>query len=291
MTPPAMTVARNRDELASARLAMPGPVAVVLTMGALHAGHAALLATARAAAASVLVTLFVNPLQFGPAEDFARYPRTPDDDLEKCAASGVDLVFAPTVTDVYPHGEPAIRVSAGRLGDRWEGASRPGHFDGALTVVTKLFQLTRPDVAVFGEKDAQQLLLVRRLVTDLDLPVAVLSEPTVRDHDGLALSSRNRHLDAADRTAALAIPRALEAARVAVARGAVPGRAAAAGVLAGQQGLELDYCVLVDEADLDEVPDDWRGPARLLVAARVGTTRLIDNCRLDVRVPENPPLG
>jgi len=291
VTPPAMTVARNRDELASARLAMPGPVAVVLTMGALHAGHAALLATARAAAASVLVTLFVNPLQFGPAEDFARYPRTPDDDLEKCAASGVDLVFAPTVTDVYPHGEPAIRVSAGRLGDRWEGASRPGHFDGALTVVTKLFQLTRPDVAVFGEKDAQQLLLVRRLVTDLDLPVAVLSEPTVRDHDGLALSSRNRHLDAADRTAALAIPRALEAARVAVARGAVPGRAAAAGVLAGQQGLELDYCVLVDEADLDEVPDDWRGPARLLVAARVGTTRLIDNCRLDVRVPENPPLG
>ncbi|EYR61872.1 panthothenate synthetase, partial [Actinotalea ferrariae CF5-4] len=173
----------------------------------------------RGRAEQVVVTVFVNPLQFGPAEDLTRYPRDLERDVALLAREGVDVVFAPGVEDVYPGGDPVVRVSAGALGDRLEGAHRPGHFDGVLTVVLKLLHLVRPDVALFGEKDAQQLMAVRRMVRDLDVPVDVVAGPTVRDADGLALSSRNAYLDADGRRHALALSRALDAARAAAAGG------------------------------------------------------------------------
>ncbi|WP_405635773.1 pantoate--beta-alanine ligase [Streptomyces sp. NBC_01178] len=190
--------------------------AVVMTMGALHEGHASLIRAARAAAGpdgQVVVTVFVNPLQFGEAADLDRYPRTLDADLEIAAAAGADAVFAPGVEEVYPGGEPQVRITAGPMGERLEGAARPGHFDGMLTVVAKLLHLTRPDEAFYGQKDAQQLALIRRMVRDLDFGVRITGVPTVRDPDGLALSSRNRFLSARERHTALALPRALFAAR------------------------------------------------------------------------------
>lgn len=193
-----------------------GVRAVVMTMGALHEGHAALIRAARAAAGpdgQVVVTVFVNPLQFGEAADLERYPRTLEADLAVAGAAGADAVFAPSVDEVYPGGEPQVRISAGPMGERLEGASRPGHFDGMLTVVAKLLHLTRPDVAFFGEKDAQQLALVRRMARDLNFPVEIVGVPTVREPDGLALSSRNRFLDVEERRTALALSRALFAAR------------------------------------------------------------------------------
>src|SRR5947209_11092294 len=192
MTAPA--VARTREELIALRAALPGRVAVVMTMGALHEGHAELMRAARRSADHVVVTVFVNPLQFGAGEDLDRYPRTWEADLQVCAHENVDVVFAPSEQEMYPHGRPTVRVAAGPVADRLEGSSRPGHFDGVLTVVSKLLHLTQPSVAVFGEKDAQQLALIRLMVRDLDLPVRVLSVPTVREPDGLALSSRNRYL-------------------------------------------------------------------------------------------------
>jgi pantoate--beta-alanine ligase len=258
--------------MAAARADLPGRVGVVLTMGALHAGHAALIRAARRLADSVLVTIFVNPLQFGPAEDLDRYPRTLDADLDLCRAEGVSAVFAPTAAEVYP-GPPRVRVSAGPLGDVLEGAYRPGHFDGVLTVVLKLLQLTRADVTCFGEKDYQQLTLVRAMVADLNLPVEVVAVPTVREADGLARSSRNRYLSAAERPRALSLPRALAAG----AKAADAGRDAPAVLAAARAeltGVEVDYVALTGPA-LE--PDVVAGPARLLVAARVGTTRLIDN--------------
>jgi pantoate--beta-alanine ligase len=275
-----LAVAATRAELAAARQALPGTVAVVMTMGALHEGHAALLHAAREAADHVLVTIFVNPLQFGPNEDFDRYPRTFERDLEVVAAAGADLVFAPTRDEIYPAGEPAVRVSPGPLGEILEGASRPGFFHGVLTVVLKLLHLTRPDVAFFGEKDYQQLVLIRAMVGDLDVPVEIVGVPTVREPDGLALSSRNRYLSPAERQAALALSHALRAAEAAGVRGVGPdatqaaARAAFDGVAA-----RLDYLVLTDP-DLGPAP--VRGPARLLVAARVGSTRLIDNAPLEI---------
>ncbi|MFF8418258.1 pantoate--beta-alanine ligase [Streptomyces sp. NPDC015680] len=187
-----------------------------MTMGALHEGHATLIRAARAAAGpdgQVVVTVFVNPLQFGEAADLDRYPRTLDADLAVAAAAGADAVFAPSVDEVYPGGEPQVRISAGPMGERLEGASRPGHFDGMLTVVAKLLHLTRPDVAFFGQKDAQQLALIRRMVRDLNFPVEIAGVETVREPDGLALSSRNRFLDAEERHTALALSKALFAAR------------------------------------------------------------------------------
>ena len=184
----------TRAELAAARDALTGTVGVVMTMGALHSGHETLLRAARERADHVLVTIFVNPLQFGPNEDFDRYPRTLDADLEICRRAGADLVFAPAVADMYPDGQPRVRVDPGPLGEELEGASRPGFFHGVLTVVLKLLQLTRPDLAFFGEKDYQQLTLVRRMARDLDVPVEIVGVPTVREPDGLALSSRNRYL-------------------------------------------------------------------------------------------------
>lgn len=261
-----MKVVRGRDELAAVRDGLPGRVAVVMTMGALHEGHAALMRAARERADSVIVTVFVNPLQFGPSEDLDRYPRTFDADVEMCAREGVDAVFAPTVEVVYPYGEPSVRVSAGPVGDRLEGAHRPGHFDGVLTVVANLLNLTRPDVAVFGEKDAQQLALIRQMVRDLSFAVEIVGVPTVREPDGLAMSSRNAYLSPDDRRAAAALSRALATGDVAAARE----------ILDAEPALTVDYLELVDD-DTWAAVDDTTESARLLVAARVGTTRLIDN--------------
>ncbi|SDY11730.1 pantothenate synthetase [Micromonospora pattaloongensis] len=274
-------VARTRGELAAARSRMTGTVAVVMTMGALHEGHAALLRAARDRADHVIVTIFVNPLQFGPTEDFDRYPRTLDADLELCQREGAALVFAPSAQEMYPAGEPAVRVNPGPLGERLEGASRPGFFHGVLTVVLKLLQLTRPDLAFFGEKDYQQLALIRLMVRDLEVPVEIVGVPTVREPDGLALSSRNRYLSAPERQAALSLSAALRAGAAAAGRGAGAEAAIAAAREAfdGVEGVEVDYLVLTDP-DLGPAPGS--GPARLLVAARVGTTRLIDNAPADL---------
>jgi pantoate--beta-alanine ligase len=273
-------VARTRAELARERGQLSGRVAVVMTMGALHPGHAELVRRARERADAVVVTIFLNPLQFGPGEDLAKYPRMLDQDLEICAKEGVDLVFAPGPDVVYPLGDPAIRVSAGKLGDRLEGASRPGHFDGVLTVVAKLLHLTRPDLAYFGQKDAQQLLLIRRMVADLDLGCEVVAVPTVREPDGLAMSSRNIYLTPFDREIALTLSRALAAGEAAAPEGATAVRRAARDVLVREPLLLVDYLVLVHPDTLDDVPDWYRGDALLAVAAKVGRTRLIDNVPL-----------
>jgi pantoate--beta-alanine ligase len=265
----------TRADLAVARGRMAGTVAVVMTMGALHEGHLELMRAARARADHVLVTIFVNPLQFGPNEDFDRYPRSFDSDLEACRAEGVDLVFAPDRDEMYPGGSPLVRVAAGPLGEILEGAIRPGHFDGVLTVVCKLFLLTRADLAFFGEKDYQQLTLIKRMVRDLEIPVDVRGVPTVREPDGLALSSRNRYLSADQRRAALALSRALrEGAAQADADSAL---SAANKILSEGTGIAVDYLALTDPA-LGPAPAE--GSTRLLVAARVGTTRLIDNVPL-----------
>jgi pantoate--beta-alanine ligase len=274
------TVVETRAALAEARDGFPGRVGVVMTMGALHDGHASLLRAARAAADHLLVTVFVNPLQFGPNEDFDRYPRTFDHDLKVIAAHGGDLVFAPSRAEMYPNGDPAVRVNPGPLGEVLEGASRPGFFHGVLTVVLKLLHLTRPHLSFFGEKDYQQLTLVRAMVRDLDLPVEIVGVPTVREPDGLALSSRNAYLDGPQRRSALALSRALAAGSAAGERGAEAVLKEARAAFDATPGADLDYLVLTDP-DLGPVPD--RGPARLLVAARVGTTRLIDNAALELR--------
>ncbi|GAA2949707.1 pantoate--beta-alanine ligase [Kitasatospora cinereorecta] len=216
MTTAPATLLRTAGELHA--LARPAGArrAVVMTMGALHEGHAALIRTARAAAGpdgQVLVTVFVNPLQFGEAADLDRYPRTLEADLAVAVEAGADAVFAPSVEEVYPCGEPQVRITAGPMGERLEGSSRPGHFDGMLTVVAKLLHLTRPDASFYGQKDAQQLALIRRMVRDLDFGVDIVAVPTVRDPDGLALSSRNRFLSAGERRTALALSKALFAAR------------------------------------------------------------------------------
>jgi pantoate--beta-alanine ligase len=272
-----MIVATTRDELAKARDAMTGRVATVMTMGALHEGHAALLRAARRNADDVIMTLFVNPLQFGPNEDFDRYPRTWEDDLATAEAEGVDVVFAPTRADMYPAGDPAVRVDPGPLGEELEGASRPGFFHGVLTVVLKLLHLSRPHVSFFGEKDYQQLALIRAMVRDLDLDIDIAGVPTVREADGLALSSRNRYLSALERTAALALSRALAAAAAERGLGAGAALAAAHKIFDGTPDALLDY-VEVRSPSLG--PPPAHGPARMLIAARVGDTRLIDNTSL-----------
>ncbi len=276
----AVRVAATRAELAAARSELTSPVAVVMTMGALHEGHAALIRTA-ATYGSVLVTVFVNPLQFGPNEDLERYPRTLAADLEICAQAGADLVFAPTPDVMYPNGAPLVRLDPGPGGALLEGESRPGHFAGVLTVVNKLLNLTRPDFALFGEKDFQQLTLIRRMVADLDMPVEIVGVPTQRDGDGLALSSRNRYLGGDQHSVALTLSRALAAGVHAAAHGRQAVLEAAAQVLASTPGLSVDRLDLVDPTTLTEA---HAGPARLLVAAilpgREGPIRLIDNASL-----------
>ncbi|MDQ1643634.1 MAG: pantoate--beta-alanine ligase [Actinomycetota bacterium] len=268
---------RSRAELAAARVRSSGVAGVVMTMGALHDGHRELIRVARDRCELTIVTVFLNPLQFGAGEDLSRYPKTLESDLALCTAENVDIVFAPTVSEVYPESEPQVRVSAGPLGDVLEGASRPGHFDGVLTVVAKLLHLTGAGVAYFGQKDAQQLLLIRRMVKDLDFPCEVVAVPTVRDPDGLALSSRNGYLSAEDRTVALALSRALRAGAAAAPEGPAAVRRVTADVLRDQSGVDVDYLVLADPVNLHDVPEDFAGAALLAVAARVGTTRLIDN--------------
>ena len=248
-----------------------GRRAVVMTMGALHEGHLSLVRAARAAADEVVVTIFVNPLQFNDPADLERYPRTLDADLALLEPLGVDTVFAPSVAEVYPAGTPEVTVASGRLGTVLEGASRPGHFDGMLTVVLKLLHLTRPHVAIFGQKDAQQLLLIKRMVADLNVPVEIVAGPIVRDADGLALSSRNRFLTPSQREAALALPRALEAAAHICAEGrpVAEALATARAVLANSPGVQVDY--------MDVLGDD---PTTIVGAVRVGDVRLIDNVRV-----------
>ena len=278
---------RTAAELRKHADTLPGEAAVVMTMGALHEGHAALVRAARERVGSgcVVVTVFVNPLQFGPNEDLDRYPRTLEADLKLAEQAGADIVFAPSVNEVYPGGEPQVRVTAGPMGGRYEGASRPGHFDGMLTVVAKLLHLTRPDVAFYGQKDAQQLALIRRMAADLNFPVEIVGVPTVRESDGVALSSRNRYLSDAGRVSARELSRALFTAAQAVPRGPEAVLRAARAILDDAARTEppvaLDYVALIDPRDFTEAAPDHTGPAVLAVAAKVGTTRLIDNIPLE----------
>ena len=280
-------LASTRQELAdllAPRRALGERVGLVCTMGAMHEGHASLMRRTRAAIgpdAPLVVSLFVNPLQFGPGEDLDRYPRTFEEDRALCEAEGVDVLFAPSVDDVYPGGTPQVTVEPGPLATILEGASRPGHFAGVLTVVAKLFGLVRPDVTVFGEKDYQQLALVRRMSADLCLGVDVLGGETVREPDGLALSSRNRYLDEDQRRTALALSRTLRAAQRAAADGPAAAEAAARAELSRSPGVDLDYFVISDPALGDLPAEPPAGTeARAIIAARVGSTRLIDNLPL-----------
>lgn len=285
--PAVPVVARTRAALEAAvapTRAAHRSIGLVPTMGALHAGHRALLRAARHDDL-VVASVFVNPLQFGPGEDLDRYPRSWDADLDVLAHDGVDVVFAPTVEEVYPEGpDGAVTVDPGPQGSVLEGASRPTHFRGVLTVVAKLFGLVRPDTAWFGEKDYQQLVLVRRMVRDLALGVDVRSVPVVREPDGLARSSRNAYLGPSERAAAPALRRALLAGEAVAAHGPGAVEAAVRAGLDAEPDLQPDY-VAVTGPDLDKAPDT--GPARVLVAARLGPVRLIDNAALVL----GPPLG
>ncbi|PZQ90383.1 MAG: pantoate--beta-alanine ligase [Leifsonia xyli] len=264
-------IAELRARLADTR------VALVPTMGALHAGHLALVDRAAELAETVVVSIFVNPLQFGPTEDLERYPRDLAGDLAALDGHGASLVFAPDASEMYPDGKPQTTVHGGPVASLFEGRSRPGHFDGMLTVVAKLLGIAAPQVALFGQKDAQQLWLVQRMVRDLDIPTRIEPVETVREADGLALSSRNRYLSPAERAAAPVLSRALEAAASAGDRGIDAALAAAQSVLMGEELVSVDYLKVVDPRTFQPVPDDYRGPARALIAAQVGPARLIDN--------------
>ena len=258
-------------------------VGFVPTMGFLHQGHLALVDEARRRADSVVMSIFVNPLQVAPTEDLARYPRDPQGDAAKAASRGVDLLFTPTVAEMYRNGDPhasgEVRVVPRSLDQRWEGEVRPGHFAGVLTVVAKLLNIVQPDIAVFGQKDFQQAMLVRAMVRDLDMPVEIVVAPTVRDPDGLAMSSRNTYLSGPDRTRALRLSRALRAMQEAFGRGERSGDvllAAGRAVLAQDAELAVDYLAVVDPDTLAPSPEAKAGDVAML-AARVGATRLIDN--------------
>lgn len=277
-------LAHDREELRAAIAAVGGGrVGFVPTMGALHEGHGSLMARAREEVGDgpLVVSIFVNPTQFAPGEDLDRYPRTLEADLDLCARQGVDIVFAPAVEEMYPGGPEAqqVTVNPGPLATVFEGQSRPTHFAGVLTVVAKLFGLVRPDVAVFGEKDYQQLVLIRRMAADLCLGVEVVGGETVREADGLALSSRNRYLSDSDREAALALSRALRAGQAEAAGGVDAAFGAALAELQATPAVEVDY-LAITAPDLGLAPDS--GAARILVAARVGATRLIDNLPITI---------
>ena len=275
---------------------------LVPTMGALHEGHAQLARTAVAQNDVAVATIFVNPLQFGDAADLDRYPRTLEADLALLDAAGVDLAFAPAADEVYPAGAPMIRITAGPLGEKWEGASRPGHFDGALTVVAKLLHYGMPGTglsgtdfpdgglpayrAYFGQKDAQQLALVRRMVEDLDFPVRIVAVPTVRSADGLALSSRNRFLSGEEREAALVLSRALALIEERADAHEPLDLASARALVESEPLVGLDYFEVVDPRTLEPLAENcqdtpFRGEGLALIAARVGPVRLIDNVLLD----------
>jgi pantoate--beta-alanine ligase len=278
MKPPVATsVGAVREAVAAARRRVL-VVGLVPTMGALHEGHASLIRAARAESGFVVVSIFVNPTQFGPNEDFTRYPRPLDEDLEMCGRAGVDLVFQPSAGEVYPPGFRTF-VEVQGLQDVLEGASRPGHFRGVATVVLKLFNMVQPDVAYFGQKDGQQARIIQQMTTDLNVPVRVRVCPTVREPDGLALSSRNRYLDAGQRRQAVVLSQALAAGRALIEAGerdaAVVQQAMTAGIQAAA-GAVLDYAAVVD-ADTLQPLERIRGKVMLAVAVRFGSTRLIDN--------------
>ncbi|HEU4811673.1 MAG TPA: pantoate--beta-alanine ligase [Nocardioides sp.] len=276
-------LAHSREELTALLAAARNEgrrVGLVPTMGALHEGHASLMRVARDRVADgpVVVSIFVNPMQFGEGEDLDRYPRTLDEDLKLCEREGVDIVFAPSVDEVYPGGEPQVSIEPGPLATVLEGKTRPGHFRGVLTVVAKLLGLVRPDVAVFGQKDYQQLALIRRMVLDLNLAVEVVGAETQREVDGLALSSRNRYLDDEQRQQAVALSRTLLAAREASVYGVDVALDAARAELRATTGVDLDYLEITDP-DLGPLPEEPTDgiEGRILIAARIGSTRLIDN--------------
>jgi pantoate--beta-alanine ligase len=270
---------RNREELAraAAELKRGGSLALVPTMGALHAGHLALVAEGRRRADSVAASVFVNPLQFGANEDLSRYPRREAEDADMLEEAGCDLLWLPSVDDIYPPGF-STRVSVAGVSERWEGEARPGHFGGVATVVARLLLAVGPDIALFGEKDFQQLAVIRRMVADLAIPVEIVGVPTVREADGLAMSSRNAYLSADERQRAVALPKALEQARAAI----LGGSSASAALRDAKQALvdagflKIDYVALVDAVTLEPV-ERVEGEARLIAAAVIGTTRLIDN--------------
>jgi pantoate--beta-alanine ligase len=273
------SIADMRRAVSDARRAG-ASVGVVPTMGALHRGHASLIERARAECATVVVTIFVNPLQFDRTDDLDRYPRTLDADVVVCERAGADLVFAPPVTEMYPR-EPRCTIEVTQLGDHLCGQFRPGHFRGVATVVMKLLQIVGADRAYFGEKDAQQLTIIRRLVDDFNVPVSIVSVETAREPDGVAISSRNQHLDASERQLAPALYQALAAARAAVERGeADPGavRTEAASRIAADERLRLEYLEIVDPDSMQPVPHIDR-PVIAAGALWVGATRLIDNVR------------
>ncbi|MEH3157945.1 MAG: pantoate--beta-alanine ligase [Sphingomonas taxi] len=255
-------------------------IALVPTMGALHAGHMALIEAARRPGTKVIASIFVNPKQFGPNEDLARYPRREAADARLLAEAGCDLLWLPPVEAMYPAGF-ATNVSVAGVSEGFDGAARPGHFDGVATVVTKLFNQTGADTAYFGEKDFQQLAVIRRFVEDLDMPIEIVGVPTQRDDDGLALSSRNIYLDEEQRAKAVALPRALGVAARGIARGDDPAAVLAeARMTLEAAGFVVDYVALADAETLAESPAAYR-PRRLLAAARMGATRLIDNVAID----------
>jgi pantoate--beta-alanine ligase len=277
---PTTRVVRTRSELREALAGVPRPVGLVPTMGWLHAGHRSLMQRAKAENATTIATIFVNPRQFNEAADYQRYPRNEARDLAICAEEGIDLVFAPDVDEVYPPGFDTT-VSVGAVARPLEGAARPGHFDGVATVVAILFDLIGADRAYFGQKDAQQVLVIRQMARDLAIPTEVVACPTVREPDGLALSSRNVHLSPAERAAAPVLRRALLAARArweAGERSADALRAAMSDVVAGEALASPAYVSVADGrtlAELDRVPDGE--PVLLSMAVRFGATRLIDN--------------
>jgi pantoate--beta-alanine ligase len=275
------TIAGVRGHVAAVRRAGRS-VGLVPTMGAFHAGHEALMRAAREQCDDVVVSLFVNPAQFDEAADLAAYPRSEDDDAARAAALGVDALFAPPVREIYPDGF-ATTIRVGGLGDVLEGSARgAAHFDGVCTVVCKLFNIVAPDVAFFGQKDAQQVVVLRRMVRDLDIPVRLHVVPTVREPDGLALSSRNARLDAAERERAIALHRGLAAVREAVEAGARDGAAleAAGAAAMAAEGVQPEYLAVVDPDTLEQV-SEVDGRVLVVVAARVGPARLIDNLLID----------
>lgn len=277
-----MQTVRDSEELTRslAELRKKGTIALVPTLGALHAGHLALVDEAKRRAGAAVATIFVNPTQFNEPGDLARYPRTEAEDALKLADAGCDLLWMPSVGDIYPNGF-ATTVHVAGVSERWEGEARRGHFDGVATVVAKLLLSVRPDVAVFGEKDFQQLAVIRRMVADLAMGIEIVGVPTVRDADGLALSSRNAFLSGDERTRAAAFPAALESARDAIRRGVDEGTAIdqAVEMLRNARFSRVDYFVLVDANSLEPL-DKPEGETRLIAAAVMGTTRLIDNIAL-----------
>ncbi|MES2119897.1 MAG: pantoate--beta-alanine ligase [Pseudomonadota bacterium] len=272
-----MQIVRTGEELARARSQVAGTIALIPTMGALHDGHLALIAEGKRRADLVAASIFVNPLQFAASEDLGRYPRQEAEDARLLEEAGCDFLWLPGVEDIYPKGF-ATTVNVSGVSERWEGEVRPGHFDGVATVVAKLLLSVRPDVAIFGEKDFQQLAVIRRMARDLNIPCEIVGAPTVREADGLALSSRNAYLSAEERSRAVALPRALEAARDSIRSGKKVGETLASARQSLLDGgfSRVDYFALVDAGKLEPL-DRPQGEMRLIAAAVMGTTRLIDN--------------